>query len=474
MTAFISYAQNGEDVVLWRALRDVRNGFYVDVGAADPTVDSVTRAFYDRGWSGINIEPAGEHYECLVAERPRDINLRVVAGARAELRAFYLVPGTGLSTTEARVAERHADSGFKPIQEMLPAMPLTGILESHRGQPIHFMKIDVEGGERGVLEGLDLGVIRPWIVVIEATEPNSQVTTRDQWEDLISDRGYELALFDGLNCFYVAKEHADLKAAVALPANVWDSFRRISEQRLIEQAERDAGEMQRLKSVEHEFALLREDIPDVRELPGRISGLEKQLAATEALAAVEASRLNDELKEVRQKEAMLIAEREALLAELAETRMRRSSMAHDLALLRAELQRMRGDLSDKAFALARAEADAAAFVENLKMVSAERLRIGAEARALRLRVDLILASNSWRVTSPLRKMSLLAKRMLRSTGPHPEGAESSSLSSGPAPAAQASEASRPRVRPPEGSGSSAAIPRRAQLILARLDQLTRP
>jgi hypothetical protein len=42
---FVSYAQNFEDVLLWRALRQVRNGFYIDVGAAHPDIDSVTRAF---------------------------------------------------------------------------------------------------------------------------------------------------------------------------------------------------------------------------------------------------------------------------------------------------------------------------------------------------------------------------------------------------------------------------------------------
>jgi hypothetical protein len=31
---FISYAQNYEDVILWRALRHVEKGFYVDVGAS--------------------------------------------------------------------------------------------------------------------------------------------------------------------------------------------------------------------------------------------------------------------------------------------------------------------------------------------------------------------------------------------------------------------------------------------------------
>ena len=39
---FISYAQNFEDVMLWRALKHVEKGFYVDVGAQDPVVDSVS------------------------------------------------------------------------------------------------------------------------------------------------------------------------------------------------------------------------------------------------------------------------------------------------------------------------------------------------------------------------------------------------------------------------------------------------
>jgi len=47
---FISYAQNHEDVLLYRALKGVGKGFYIDVGANDPEEDSVTKAFYDRGW----------------------------------------------------------------------------------------------------------------------------------------------------------------------------------------------------------------------------------------------------------------------------------------------------------------------------------------------------------------------------------------------------------------------------------------
>ena len=78
--SFISYAQNYEDVMLWRALGYVGQGFYIDVGANDPEGDSVTRAFYDRGWNGINIEPMAEHFAQLKAGRPRDINLQAAVG----------------------------------------------------------------------------------------------------------------------------------------------------------------------------------------------------------------------------------------------------------------------------------------------------------------------------------------------------------------------------------------------------------
>ena len=53
----VSHAQNFEDVILNRALEDVESGFYIDIGANDPDIDSVTRYFYEKGWSGIKIEP---------------------------------------------------------------------------------------------------------------------------------------------------------------------------------------------------------------------------------------------------------------------------------------------------------------------------------------------------------------------------------------------------------------------------------
>ena len=58
---FVSYAQNFEDIMLYRALKHVQSGFYIDIGAYDPVIHSVSLAFYERGWRGIHVEP-NPHY----------------------------------------------------------------------------------------------------------------------------------------------------------------------------------------------------------------------------------------------------------------------------------------------------------------------------------------------------------------------------------------------------------------------------
>lgn len=227
--AFISYAQNYEDVMLWRALRNVEQGFYVDVGAADPEIDSVTRAFYERGWSGINVEPLDGYFERLQQARPRDTNLKVAAGREAGVCTLHVFSGTGLSTLNQQISARHQATGLNADQTVVPVLPLTKILEDRAQSTIHFLKIDVEGAEAAVLEGLDLSRVRPWIILVEATEPNGTECSRHKWESLITDHDYSFVYFDGVNCFYVADEVSELKERLRVPPNVHDDFVRWSE-----------------------------------------------------------------------------------------------------------------------------------------------------------------------------------------------------------------------------------------------------
>jgi FkbM family methyltransferase len=222
---FVSYAQNREDVVLFRALRDVVNGFYIDVGAQDPEIDSVTKAFYDRGWRGLNIEPVPVWYARLVATRPRDINLNLAVSTTEGEITLHEVEGTGLSTVHDELATGHRTQGRFPMRTWrVAAMPLRRLCQEHQIREVHFLKIDVEGAEHEVIKSMDFGSVRPWIVVVEAVDPISQEPNHGDWEPTLLAAGYEFVLFDGLNRFYVAAEHAGLKRRLAAPASVLDHF----------------------------------------------------------------------------------------------------------------------------------------------------------------------------------------------------------------------------------------------------------
>ncbi len=227
--AFVSFAQNCEDVLLHRALGQIPHGFYVDVGANDPSGDSVTKAFYDKGWRGLNIEPVPSLYERLVRERIRDVNLQCATGSAEGSAVLHEIPGTGLSTMDESVARRHEAHGFPVRKTSVSIRTLDVILKGVEFKEIHFLKIDVEGWERETLLGLNLKSIRPFIIVVEATEPNSQVSSHETWEGLITSNEYTFAFFDGLNRYYVSNENMALKDKIAIPANSGDCFIRASE-----------------------------------------------------------------------------------------------------------------------------------------------------------------------------------------------------------------------------------------------------
>lgn len=222
---FVCYAQNSEDVVLWRALKGVDGGFYIDVGANDPVIDSVTKAFYERGWRGVNLEPVPYWHNRLKEDRPEDRNLRLAVSSGEEAIELYEVVGTGLSTSVVGIAERHEAGGLEVRKLSVPAKALDVICIDEGVTDIHFLKIDVEGAERAVLEGFSLEKFRPWIIVVEANDPNSTVSSHDAWEALITDRRYRFAYYDGLNRFYVADEHSDLKSSLHAPNCFDDSVR---------------------------------------------------------------------------------------------------------------------------------------------------------------------------------------------------------------------------------------------------------
>jgi FkbM family methyltransferase len=223
--AFVSYAQNFEDLMLWRALSNVRDGFYIDVGAGNPDLHTVTRAFYERGWQGINIEPDPARFAVLTDRRDRDLNLPIALADTPGERRFHVISVPGLSTLDSAIAFRHRARGLDVRRTKVAVSTLADVCRRYAPSEIHFLKIDVEGAEAAVIQGADFSAFRPWIVLAEATVPLTQVANHAAWEPILIAADYRFVWFDGLNRFYLAQEkHAALAPHFRLPPNCFDMF----------------------------------------------------------------------------------------------------------------------------------------------------------------------------------------------------------------------------------------------------------
>ncbi|MYM30242.1 hypothetical protein GTP58_18075 [Duganella sp. CY15W] len=339
----ISYAAHFEDLMLWRALRQIEHGQYLDVGAGDPLAGSATQLFYERGWHGINLEPAYTPLRQLRIARPADINLQLAAAAAEGTADFYEVPNTPLSTLDAAQAEAYRAHGQDVVLRQAALRTLDQVCAEHLQGPLHFVHLGM-ADPAAALAGFDLQRWQPWLVVLRAhagaTQPALQAA------------GYTLAYQDGWKQYYVAPQQAALAAALQLPPNPDDGY------------------------------ILAEGHP--HSFP--LTAWQQRTAAAEAEAATSRTWAQAHVAEWKHKYGQLEQQR---------------ARADELA---RELNQVRGMVEEQA---GRLEHDRQHYLEQRAIMDQRLVNEQALVQAVEAREAALLASLSWRITRPLRQGSLM-------------------------------------------------------------------
>lgn len=388
--SFISYAQNAEDVLLWRALGHIHGGFYIDVGASDPEEHSVTKSFYDAGWRGINIEPLPSFHQAFLEQRPRDINLAIAAGAsNGELTLYDTPQVRGWASPLQSVAELHRTDGHEVAEMTVLVRTLASVCEEYVQDDIHFLKIDVEGFEGEVLRGMDFTRWRPWVLVIEATLPNSRETNHEAWDAIITGQRYGFAWFDGLNRYYVAEEHSELLQHFGIQPNVFDAF--ISHH--LDKAWKNGRDLEKQ---------LRASAQDAQRLVAWQRELERELHKSQAQRRDLDEQLLASQQNVRKLAAQL-QERMHLLERRTEQLQASQARARKL---KQELRAARLKADEATEALAPLQ-------ETLAAANAANRHLAEWARGLEERLLATLASTSWKLTRPVRMLGAIVIALRR-------------------------------------------------------------
>jgi FkbM family methyltransferase len=219
-----------EDYHLDRAFAGTRQGRYIDIGGGHPVAGSVSFWFYERGWSGIVVEPQPELAALHRRLRPRDTIVEaVVGGSSGETEFFKIERLHGLSTTVRANAEAASSWGVGFEAMKRPSLSLADLCRTHAIDAVDFLKIDVEGAERDVLAGADWSLCRPRVVVLEAVKPLTGEPAWSDWEPLLLGQNYRFVLFDTLNRFYVAAECGDVLKQMPRERASWDAVTHLYE-----------------------------------------------------------------------------------------------------------------------------------------------------------------------------------------------------------------------------------------------------
>lgn len=379
---FLSYSANHEDVLLNRVFGMQADGFYVDVGAAHPLFENDTRALYDRGWRGINIEPTAAFFRELTAQRPRDLNLNIAISDEPGELSFHEIVGTGLSTADAVYADEAAAKGFEVLRYTVPARTLRSVLEEANVSEIDVLKVDVEGLELRVMQSNDWAKFRPRIILAEGTYPESPVRRDDGVADYLAEQGYRHVYFDGLNDFYVERDFAFPPGAFDHPLNVFDRFTPFPESQLANANQALTSELDHVRrarahvegELAAEVASLKREREDAKIY---IDSLTTQLRRIEAVAkaqTIDLSRAHAETIAMRDRGEALAAELEATVM----SSLRAERYTQDLVAMKSQL------VTQLATQLE---------VQSINFLNTSQ------------RLESVYASNSWRITRPLRALA---------------------------------------------------------------------
>jgi FkbM family methyltransferase len=272
------YAQNKEDLLIKSFFPDVKKGFYIDVGANDPIIDSVTKLFYDEDWSGINIDPIKKHIVDLNLQRPRDVNMNIgLSNETGELMFREFLQGDGLSTFDPTMRKyyekgHHSFPTDKFTEYKVPVKTLGEIITSNKIDHVHFIKIDVEGFEYEVISGYNWQKIRPELICIEATHISKD------WRPLLKKYKYMLVFFDGVNNYYLAEEAKGREsyfnyanATFAGNPIYYPTFLEIERQATLSAKQENKKLNVVLTDREHQIAFLHRQQRDIRFLAKRLN-----------------------------------------------------------------------------------------------------------------------------------------------------------------------------------------------------------
>lgn len=213
-----AYSQFHEEYLIAHFFENRRGGFFVDVGASHPEVDSTTCMLErELGWRGLAIDPIAAYAPLYEKLRPNTRFFPFFAGERSDQTVDFFVNNKAIrlsSGSKESAFEPGCDAGCEEIR--VQTIALNDLLAREKAEKVDFLSIDVEGAELRVLLGLDIDRHRPALVCIETRDETTEAV-----ESFFAEHGYveltRYAKIDWVNKYFAPRESPRIAQVQAEP-----------------------------------------------------------------------------------------------------------------------------------------------------------------------------------------------------------------------------------------------------------------
>ena len=216
-------SQKGQDKwVIFTVLPFKRNGFFLDLAAADGTTHSNSYVLEKLfGWSGICIEPNPSFLSRLKQKRSCTIDGSVVSDKREKVK-FRIDNGQlgGIIAEDTDNSERIRGEQLSEAEIMtFESVPLNELLEQYNApHMIDYFSLDVEGCEERIITSLDFDKYHFNCVTIERPTPKVN--------EVLFENGYVFVKNNYFDSFYIhsslaAKKKIKCQPFEQVPAKDW-------------------------------------------------------------------------------------------------------------------------------------------------------------------------------------------------------------------------------------------------------------
>jgi len=188
----------------------VKDGFFLDVGSGDGTVMSNTKTLEQKGWTGVCIDAFPKNMQ----DRTCQVFKEVVSDESGKTVKFFAHPGLWGGVVDTLSDTRKQIIDTAPVVELTTVTLRDILARANAPRFIHFVSIDLEGGEINALKGFPFDEYRIGALTVEHNYFEPQ---RTMIRTLMESHGYKYIHTSVRDDYYLP---ADAESAhPAIPAS---------------------------------------------------------------------------------------------------------------------------------------------------------------------------------------------------------------------------------------------------------------